>query len=99
MEEVLAKAQSITTVSQSPDEERKSRMLKYTIAMTIRVVCIVVAIFVEGWLMWLAFAGAIFLPYFAVVLANAQGPRPGEISRVTQVSKPVDATTNFGPQK
>lgn len=99
MEEVLAKAQSITTVSQSPDEERKSRMLKYTIAMTIRVVCIVVAIFVEGWLMWLAFAGAIFLPYFAVVLANAQGPRPGEISRVTQVTKPVDATTNFGPQK
>jgi hypothetical protein len=99
LEEVLAKAQSITTVSQSPDEERKSRMLKYTIAMTIRVVCIVVAIFVEGWLMWLAFAGAIFLPYFAVVLANAQGPRPGEISRVTQVSKPVDATTNFGPQK
>jgi hypothetical protein len=67
--------------------------------MTIRVVCIVVAIFVEGWLIWLAFAGAIFLPYFAVVLANAQGPRPGEISRVTQVSKPVDATTNFGPQK
>jgi Protein of unknown function (DUF3099) len=99
LEEVLAKAQSITTVSQSPDEERKSRMLKYTIAMTIRVVCIVVAIFVEGWLMWLAFAGAIFLPYFAVVLANAQGPRPGEISRVTQVTKPVDATTNFGPQK
>jgi hypothetical protein len=99
LEEVLAKAQSITTVSQSPDEERKSRMLKYTIAMTIRVVCIVVAIFVEGWLMWLAFAGAIFLPYFAVVLANAQGPRPGEISRVTQVIKPVDATTNFGSQK
>jgi hypothetical protein len=99
LEEVLAKAQSITTVSQSPDEERKSRMLKYTIAMTIRVVCIVVAIFVEGWLMWLAFAGAIFLPYFAVVLANAQGPRPGEISRVTQVIKPVDATTHFGSQK
>jgi hypothetical protein len=40
-------------------------MLKYTLAMTIRVVCIVVAMFVEGWLMWLAFAGAIFLPYFA----------------------------------
>ena len=24
--------------------------------------------------MWIFFAGAIFLPYFAVVLANAQGP-------------------------
>jgi hypothetical protein len=66
-------------------------MLKYTLAMTIRVVCIVAAMFVEGWLMWLAFAGAIFLPYFAVVLANAQGPKPGEISKVTQVIRPVDS--------
>jgi hypothetical protein len=72
-------------------------MLKYTLAMTIRVVCIVVAIFVEGWLMWLAFAGAIFLPYFAVVLANAQVPKPGEISRVTQVIKPVNASPRTEP--
>ena len=93
----MAKAQSITTVSESPDEERRSRMLKYTLAMTIRVVCIVVAIFVEGWLMWLAFAGAIFLPYFAVVLANAQGPKPGEISKVTQVIRPVDPTQSPEP--
>ena len=87
----MAKAQTITTVSESPDDERRSRMLKYTLAMTIRVVCIVAAMFVEGWLMWLAFAGAIFLPYFAVVLANAQGPKPGEISRVTQAIRPVEA--------
>jgi hypothetical protein len=93
----LAKAQSITTVSESPDDERRSRMLKYTLAMTIRVICIVVAMFVEGWLMWLAFAGAIFLPYFAVVLANAQGPKPGEISKVTQVIKPVDASPSAEP--
>jgi hypothetical protein len=72
-------------------------MLKYTLAMTIRVVCIVVAIFVEGWLMWLAFAGAIFLPYFAVVLANAQGPKPGEISTVTQVIRPVNASARTEP--
>jgi hypothetical protein len=72
-------------------------MLKYSLAMTIRVVCIIVAIFVEGWLMWLAFAGAIFLPYFAVVLANAQGPKPGEISRVTQVVRPVRAAQSSKP--
>jgi hypothetical protein len=93
----LARAQSITTVSESPDDERRSRMLKYTVAMTIRVVCIVTAILVEGWLMWLAFAGAIFLPYFAVVLANAQGSKSGEISRVTQVIKIVDASPNTQP--
>lgn len=74
-------------------------MLKYTLAMTIRVVCIVLAMFAEGWLMWSAFAGAIFLPYFAVVLANAQGPRAGQISEVTQVIKPVAATTNLDETK
>jgi len=93
----LAKAQSITTVSESPEDERRSRMLKYTLAMTIRVICIVAAMFVEGWLMWLAFAGAIFLPYFAVVLANAQGPKQGEISKVTRVIKLVDGSPSTEP--
>jgi hypothetical protein len=85
----LDKVQSVTTVGESPDLERKSRMLKYTIAMSIRVVCIVAAIFVEGWLMWLAFAGAIFLPYFAVIIANAQVSSSGKISSVVKVAKPI----------
>jgi hypothetical protein len=85
----LEKPQSITTVGDSPDQERKSRMVKYTIAMTIRVICIVAAIFVEGWLMWLAFAGAIFLPYFAVIIANAQGSKAGSLNTVTVVAKPI----------
>ena len=69
-------------------------MLKYTVAMTIRVVCIVLAIFVEGWLMWLCFAGAIFLPYFAVVIANAQVSRGGSISEVERVAKPITVDLN-----
>jgi hypothetical protein len=70
----MAKPQSLTSLDQSPEAERKSRMIKYTVAMTIRVICIVLAMLVQGWLMWVFFAGAIFLPYFAVVLANATGP-------------------------
>jgi hypothetical protein len=85
----LDKAQSITTVGESADAERKTRMVKYLIAMTIRVICIVAAIFVEGWLMWLAFAGAIFLPYFAVIIANAQGSSSGTINSVTLAPKPI----------
>ena len=85
----MDKPQIITTVGESPESERNSRMVKYLIAMTIRVVCIVLAIFVEGWLMWLCFAGAIFLPYFAVVLANAQAPRTGVLQKVSVVVKPV----------
>jgi hypothetical protein len=55
--------------------------------------------FVDGWLMWLAFAGAIFLPYFAVVLANAQGPKPGTLSMVTKVVKPVEPDASSDPAK
>ena len=69
----MATPQSLTSIAQSPEDERKSRMIKYTIAMTIRVVCIVLAMVVQGWLMWVCFAGAILLPYFAVVIANGVG--------------------------
>jgi hypothetical protein len=69
----LSKPQSVTSVGQSPDEERRDRMTKYLISQIVRVICIILAVFVQGWMMWVFFAGAIFLPYFAVVLANAQG--------------------------
>lgn len=92
----MDKAQSITTVGQSPESERKARMVKYLIAMTIRVICIVSAIFVEGWLMWLCFAGAIFLPYFAVVIANAQAPKAGSLDQVSIVAKPI--TVDLGAE-
>ena len=67
--------------------------------MTIRVVCIVAAIFVEGWLMWLCFAGAIFLPYFAVVIANAQVSRAGSLDKVTVVAKPITVDLGAHSQK
>ncbi len=79
----MEKAQSITALAVSPEVERKKRMIRYLIAMSIRVVCIIAALFLQGWLMWVAFAGAILLPYFAVVLANAQGATSERISLVT----------------
>jgi len=77
---------SITNLPLSPDEERKRRMIKYSVAMGIRVVCLFVAIIV-GW-PWgaIPLIGAVFLPYFAVVIANvgaepheAEAQRPGNI--------------------
>jgi ABC-type tungstate transport system substrate-binding protein len=42
--------------------------------MIIRVICIVLAVSTPlGWLTLLFASGAIFLPYFAVIIANAQG--------------------------
>jgi predicted tellurium resistance membrane protein TerC len=70
----MARRQSVTSLELSPDEERKQRMIKYSIAMTIRTICIILGVITPGIWMWIFFALAIFLPYFAVVLANAQGP-------------------------
>jgi predicted tellurium resistance membrane protein TerC len=66
----LSKRQSATSLNLSPDDERRSRMVKYTVAMSVRMVCIVLGVFTQGVLMWIFFGLAIFLPYFAVVLAN-----------------------------
>ncbi|WP_426624152.1 DUF3099 domain-containing protein [Leifsonia sp. McL0607] len=82
---------SITNLPLSPDEERKRRMIKYSVAMGVRIVCLIVALIV-GW-PWAAIplVGAIFLPYFAVVIANvgaepheAEAQRPGNILPVTR---------------
>ena len=69
----MQKRQSATALEASPDEERHSRLVKYTVAMSVRMVCIVLGVFTQGWLMWVFFALAIFLPYFAVIIANEQG--------------------------
>ena len=84
----MTKPQSVTSVGQSPDEERRDRMRKYLISQVVRVVCIILAVVVHGWMMWIFFAGAIFLPYFAVVLANARGE--GEVkAKATAVLAPT----------
>jgi predicted tellurium resistance membrane protein TerC len=69
----LSKRQSATSLNLSPEDERRSRMVKYSVAMSIRMVCIVLGVFTQGIFMWIFFGLAIFLPYFAVVLANQQG--------------------------
>ena len=69
--------ESITSLPAAPADERRGRMLEYTVMMSIRVLCIISLIWVRGWWLVIPAAGAIFLPYFAVVVANAVRPRAG----------------------
>ncbi|MFB6609081.1 DUF3099 domain-containing protein [Agromyces sp. NPDC056379] len=102
----MKQQQSITTLPPSPEAERRARMIKYTIAMSIRVLCVIGLLFARGW--WLAVfaAGAIFLPYIAVVLANVQGSgrqravlRPGGLLRRTPPpAAPPTASPTAGPE-
>ena len=69
-------------------------MIKYSIAMGIRTLCVISLLFVQGWWMLIAVIAAVVLPYFAVVVANvsmrpsSEGPppRPGAIVLVPRVN-------------
>lgn len=63
--------QSITSLPESPGDERNRRMLNYAIAMGVRLVCVLLCFFVQGWWLVLPILGAVVLPYVAVVAANA----------------------------
>ena len=39
--------------------------------MGIRTACVIAAVIIPGWPRWLFLVGAVFLPYIAVVVANA----------------------------
>ena len=59
------------------------RTRRYLWSMGIRTGCFVAAIVAHGWLRWGLLAGALVLPYIAVVFANAgresQEPGPGPV--------------------
>jgi len=96
---MMKQQQSITTLPLSPDEERRRRMIRYSVTMGIRMVCIVMMLFVQGWWLLVCALGAILLPYFAVIAANVHSDqrsqavlRPGAVALLPRpdVPKPDD---------
>lgn len=67
--------QQITTADTALDDDMKSRIIKYSITMGIRTLCFVLAYVMFRLnltvLMWVCVAGAVLLPYPAVIVANA----------------------------
>ena len=62
----------ITTAATSRDDDIAARQRRYVFSMAIRTLCFVGAIVVgPGVLRWVLVAGAVLLPYVAVVMANA----------------------------
>lgn len=71
----MAKQQSITSLPRSPEDDRRARMIKYSITMGIRLVCLGACFVVPGYWIIIPAIGAILLPYVAVVLANVTNSR------------------------
>ena len=81
---------NITDARAGTSVDMTQRIRRYTITMAFRTVCFLVAvIFAHGWLQWTLFAGAVFLPYMAVLLAN-QSNTKGQ-KRVVRRGAPDDA--------
>lgn len=80
---------TITSLPRSPEDDRRARMIKYSVTMGIRLVCVFLCIFVRGWWLVLCAAGAVILPYIAVVLANVVDTRGSRVERPGSIV-PVD---------
>ncbi|GAP54628.1 hypothetical protein AHiyo6_11930 [Arthrobacter sp. Hiyo6] len=61
---------SITDAATAHSEDMRERMIKYAVAMGTRMVCLGLVFVVDGWFKIVAIAGAVFLPWVAVVIAN-----------------------------
>ena len=61
---------SITDAAAAHSDEMHQRMVKYAVAMGIRMVCLILIFVVDGWFKLIPVLGAVFLPWVAVVIAN-----------------------------
>ena len=68
---------SITDAAEAHSEDMHKRMVKYALAMGIRLVCLILIFVVDGWFKILMVAGAVFLPWIAVIIANGNDKAEG----------------------
>ncbi len=66
----------ITDARGAASQEQATRQRRYAITMAFRTACFIAMIFVPGVFRWVLFAGAVFLPYIAVIFANQAQQRP-----------------------
>ncbi|GGR67564.1 hypothetical protein J2S40_002069 [Nocardioides luteus] len=84
----MAKAQPIriTTAGRSRAEDIAIRQKRYAISMSIRSLCFIGAVIAGlagiGWLWPILIAGALVLPYLAVVMANAANTKSDEMNLI-----------------
>ncbi len=62
---------SVSNVGEGLSKEQSSRARKYFISMMIRTLCFILTVVLPSPYRWFALFGAVTLPYFAVIIANA----------------------------
>ena len=85
---------NVTSAASSSTDDQDQRVRRYLTMMGIRVLCFGLVFVTSGWLRWAAVAGAVLIPYFAVIVANAV--RPGQAGSIQAVTPPIDHTPRLG---
>lgn len=88
---------SISEVETGLSQDQTGRQRRYLISMGLRTACFVGGVLTEGVLRWSLIAGAVLLPYFAVVIANAgreRGDWAGSGDFVVINNEAIEAPTN-----
>ncbi|GAB3752380.1 MULTISPECIES: DUF3099 domain-containing protein [unclassified Yimella] len=83
---------SATNLPKPVKDDRDTRIRNYLISMSLRTVCFVLAVVLWGPLRWasvICMVGAVLLPYFAVVLANATNKRRIDVLGSVRPSDPI----------
>jgi hypothetical protein len=62
---------SITSAPVAHSQEQPGRAKRYLISMLIRTACFIGAVLTPSPYRWFLIVGAVVLPYFAVIIANA----------------------------
>ncbi len=85
---------NVTAAQRSLSQEQIGRTRKYLFSMAIRTGCVIAAIFIPGWPRWVLIAGAVVLPYVAVVIANAgqESDAVGDLGVVPEVQKSLPSS-------
>lgn len=90
--------QRITNAPEPLEVDQRHRMWVYSIQMIVRIVCLFLVVLVPGPLRWLFLAGAVLLPYGAVLLANAgRDRRTTEVILLDPRQITADGSVRTGP--
>jgi len=66
----------ITDARTAHSDDLRHHQIRYLLSMLVRTACFVAAVVIDSWIRWVFLAAALFLPYIAVVMANAVSRRP-----------------------
>lgn len=87
---------SISGAQSALSADQTGRTRRYLISMGIRTACVLGAIVTPGWPRWVLIAGAVILPYIAVVVANG-GRSRAQYAPVETVSLAYDRALPSSP--